>query len=297
MFPRNTDALIDATSELIANSSDEQEVLEAFAVRAMIYRDRGQRSLAIEDFSECIRRLPGNVDYYKERALLFAEEKRPTEALADFTHVIKTAPDGWTYANRGAMFVRLRQLDLAIDDLQQALTLGNITPEVCFNWGLAHFYKEEYLLAILGFNDALSLNPDYPQALMQRGLSHSRMCEYTRALEDYELAVESNPEYGNGNNNLAWLLATCPDQSIRNGPRALTLAKKACDSVGWTNAHYLGTYAAACAEVERFGDAIQWQEKAIRTPGYFSKPDDEVKAYFRLKLYQEKKPYRLDMNP
>jgi tetratricopeptide (TPR) repeat protein len=297
MYKPNIADLIHVISDIIANSQDDQKVLEAYSSRAAIYRDLGQSDSAIADFSECIRRMPTNLDFYKERALLHAAEKRPAEALKDLTHIIETVPDGWTYANRGAIYVRLGKYDIAIQDLQMALQHGNITVQVYFNWGLAHHHKGEFRLAISGFDDALSIDRDYYQAIMQRGMAHSRLGEYESALENYERALEINPDYINGTNNLAWLLATCPKQSVRDGTRALRLAKKACAAVGWTNGHYMSTFAAACAEVGNFRDAILWQEKALEAPCYDSKPDELKKARFCLKLYQENKAFQQDMYP
>jgi tetratricopeptide (TPR) repeat protein len=229
MNQSSLEKMVRELSTIIANSNspDEQASLKALAFRACIYREQGCYVTAIADFTELIRRLPCNVDLYKERALLYVEEKRNGDAIEDFNRIIEIAPDGWTYANRGALFVRLRRLDDAIDDLKQALQFGNITTEVCFNWGLAHHHKKDYREAILGFNDAISLDPTYIKAIMHRGMAHSRLGEYLLAVKNYEGALEIDPDYTNGTNNLAWLLATCPNPSFRDGERALKLAQTA----------------------------------------------------------------------
>jgi hypothetical protein len=57
-------------------------------------------------------------------------------------------------------------------------------------------------------------------------------------------------------NNLAWLMATCPEASFRNGPLAVTLAKRAEQLTGSSNALVMGTLAAAQAEAGHFAEAI-----------------------------------------
>ncbi len=42
-------------------------------------------------------------------------------------------------------------------------------------------------------------------------------------------------------NSLAWLLASCPEDGLRNGSLAVTYARKACEQTGWKDAGYIDT--------------------------------------------------------
>ena len=53
-------------------------------------------------------------------------------------------------------------------------------------------------------------------------------------------------------NNLAWLLATSPEEGIRDGKRAIELAEKACEETEWQDAHIISTLAAGYAETGNF---------------------------------------------
>ena len=65
-------------------------------------------------------------------------------------------------------------------------------------------------------------------------------------------------------NNLAWLLATSSDASIRDGNRATELAKQAVQLSGGQDANYLRTRAAAYAETGRFAEAAETGRRALQ---------------------------------
>ncbi len=64
--------------------------------------------------------------------------------------------------------------------------------------------------------------------------------------------------------NLAWLLATSSDPSLRNGSEALRLAEQANRLSGGNRPVVLHILAAAYAENGRFVDAIQVAERALQ---------------------------------
>jgi tetratricopeptide (TPR) repeat protein len=111
-----------------------------------------------------------------------------------------------------------------------------------------------------------------------------------RALAAYEELLEGDPDNEMGLNSLAWLLATVPDASLRDGKRAIELATRACEWNNWANASCLDTLAAAYAETDDFAQAVAMQNKAIAN---LPAGDSNLPAFReRLQLYEHKKPYR-----
>jgi tetratricopeptide (TPR) repeat protein len=81
------------------------------------------------------------------------------------------------------------------------------------------------------------------------------------AIEQWESALALNPNDGNAQSNLAWVFATAPDSSLRNGTRAVELAERALKLAGGVNPILHRTLAAAYAESGRFDDAIATAER------------------------------------
>src|SRR5262249_27614916 len=108
------------------------------------------------------------------------------------------------------------------------------------------------------------------------------------AIADNLEALKVAPESERTLNNLAWLWASCPRDELRDGPRALEFARRACEKTGWQQAGYLDTLAVACAACGQFDEAVSWQERAVELA-----PEAEKDDYrSRLELYRQGRPYR-----
>ena len=65
-------------------------------------------------------------------------------------------------------------------------------------------------------------------------------------------------------NNLAWLLATSPDDTVRNGDEAVQHAEHACRLTSFKQSRETGILAAAYAETGRFQEAIATGELSVK---------------------------------
>ena len=85
------------------------------------------------------------------------------------------------------------------------------------------------------------------------------------AIAEYEHAARISTRDAVARNNLAWILATSPDASIRDGDRAIELAKQAVRLSRGKDPNYLRTLAAAFAEDGRFDEAKGTARQALQT--------------------------------
>jgi Flp pilus assembly protein TadD len=147
--------------------------------------------------------------------------------------------------------------------------------------------------AITEFQKALQILPDnasfhfnFSSALLRKG----RVGE---AIAQLELALQIEPANMEAQNNLAWLLATCPQASLRNGDKAMQLARRANELAGGKNPVILATLAAACAEAGRFSEAVETAQRALRLAGAQSNTELAGQLQLEMKLYQSGNPYHI----
>jgi Zn-dependent protease/Tfp pilus assembly protein PilF len=186
-----------------------------------------------------------------------------------------------------------REYDQAIDSCNRSLELLRNTPAalavVYLFRGLAYRAKGDLKQAIADLSQAIELSPTASNYGARAGAERAAG-SYRAAIADYSEAIRLDPQYAPAWNDLAWLLATCAKDEVRNGAQALDAAKKACELTGWKQPECLGTLAAACAEAGQFDEAITWQKKALESAEYRQRHEGE--ALQRLQLYGEGKPYR-----
>jgi Flp pilus assembly protein TadD len=106
------------------------------------------------------------------------------------------------------------------------------------------------------------------------------------------------PEYPKAQNDLAWVLATSPQASLRNGNEAVELAQQVEQAdrrlYGYEyedNPNRLRTLAAAYAEAGRFGDARRSAQKAIELARAAHRPEMVELLNGELKLYEAGIPF------
>jgi cytochrome c-type biogenesis protein CcmH/NrfG len=132
--------------------------------------------------------------------------------------------------------------------------------------------------------------PTDAEGFVNRADDYVEAGEYDRAIADYKEAMRLAPEEPEAYNSLAWLLATCAEDRVRDGNKAVELATKACELSKGKDADALGTLAAAHAECGHFDEAVRWQKKALEVGS--DKDEDREAARQQLKLYKAGKPYR-----
>lgn len=251
----------------------------------------GAYAEAIDAFTLAIEAVPHDFEALNNRgfARIFIGDYEG--AVADCTQALIINPNSAkSYNNRGFARIYQEDFDGAITDFDQAIAINPRYVDAYSNRGLAYLRKGRFHRAIEDCTAALRINPRSAKALYNRGFTLDKMGNPGRALLDYTQALTITPDYTDIYNNIAWILATCPDGRFRDGRRAVAFAKRAVErspSLG-----FLDTLAAAHAEAGQFEEAVAIQNR-ILAMAVAADPDQAAPAYAeRLSRYETGEPYR-----
>jgi len=111
-------------------------------------------------------------------------------------------------------------------------------------------------------------------------------------IEQWEVSLQIDPNDGNALNNLAWVLATCPADAIRDGKLAVELAVKATTLPSVDVPIVLRTLAAAYAESGDFSKAIDTAQHAADLATAQNNTSLLATLRHEIELYQACTPYR-----
>jgi tetratricopeptide (TPR) repeat protein len=145
--------------------------------------------------------------------------------------------------------------------------------------------------AISQYQKALEIKPQFAEAHMNLANGFSQLGRMDEAITHYQKALEIKPHFAEAQNKLAWLLATCPQASLRHGDKAVELALQANALAGGENPAILHTLAAAFAEAGRFPEAAETAQHALHLAEAQSNSKLAGQLRVQLKLYQAGSPF------
>jgi serine/threonine protein kinase/uncharacterized protein HemY len=116
--------------------------------------------------------------------------------------------------------------------------------------------------AAASFTKALDLKPSLSEALIGRALAYRRLAHWDKAKADYMKAVTLAPKDAGLHNELAWLLATCPEARLRDPKEAIAVAEKAI-AIKPENPDYRRTLGVARYRAEDWRGAVTELAKAV----------------------------------
>ena len=126
-----------------------------------------------------------------------------------------------------------KEPDLAIKDLSEAIRIAPTNAQGYYERALLWQGKGDSEKALADLDSAAENNPTLVDVYRERGKIWAARKDYAHALTDFIHLVRNAPEDPSGYNGRAWIAATSPDASLRNGKRAVKSATRACELSLW----------------------------------------------------------------
>jgi tetratricopeptide (TPR) repeat protein len=259
--------------------------------------------------------------------LVLLQQGKIDDGIAHYRSALQIQPDSWDAEyNLGTALLAKGQVDEALFHCERAVRMRPTDPDALVSLGNALYQKGRIDEAIAHYQKAITEHPDHflaryslGHALLEKGefddaiqVCRSALllnpsdpdCHTTlaialeekgnpaEAIQHYQKALELVPGSIPTLTNLAWMLATSQDASVRNGAKAVELAREADRMVGGTNTLVLRTLAAAYAENGEFANAIKTARSAIQLARMHGEDSLTTDLDQQIALYQLGMPYR-----
>jgi len=260
-FGGNTDqAAAEATKAVNADPSD----ATARLCLAIMLGDLGRRTEGLEQAQRAVELSPLDSACRLELGTILAKQGQMERAINETRLALKLGPENLpAYDLLSSCLFLSGRPDEAITVAGNGLTVSPFDPELHYYLGLAFAEKEELVTAANQFGYALLLRPAWGEPLSKLRLALLSIAKAPDGLKHLQQAAELSPESPKLLNEVAWLLATYPDKTVRNGDDAVRLAEHACAIMGRKIPALVATLAAAYAETGRFPEAIKTAQEAL----------------------------------
>jgi tetratricopeptide (TPR) repeat protein len=258
--------------------------------RGQLRAENGRTKEAMHDFDDAIRLDPKCWRALHNRGVLLAQAGQCEKAFDDFNRTIQANPEfAKAYANRAALFIVAGEVMSALEDYTRAVELDPNLATAHRGRGRVCHLMGRLEEAIGHYDAAVQLAPDDAYAVASRADLLTDIGHYAEAASEYDRAIQIDPKSAHAIRGSAWLLATCPEDAIRNPELALERAETAMRLEGKADSVTIDTLAAAQASGGNFAAAAKTLQQAIATA-----PEIERDVYeTRLMMYEQQTPYRI----
>jgi Flp pilus assembly protein TadD len=224
-----------------------------------------------------------------DHAAELAAKGQDEAAIAEWKKALELNPqDPIVNNNLGLHLLKKGQLDEAIPYFAKAVDLKPNYADAQNNLGIAILQKGRVDEAIPHLEAAKEINPKNTLTYYNLGAALYMRGRIPEALAQWRAGLRVDPDDQPLLGQTAWVLATNPKASVRNGNEAVELALRAVKLSGAKDPAALDTLAAAYAEAGRFPEAVQTARQALALA-----PEPlagDLKA--RIALYEAKRPFR-----
>jgi Flp pilus assembly protein TadD len=258
---------------------------------------------------------------------ILAHQERLTQAEGHARRAVELEPGGLSsYEHLASLLGRPGRYEEAIRVAREGLQLAPFSPELRFVLGTSLLSRSETVEGISQIQLACELQPEWAEPHLTLGTALARQGELEAATEhlreavrlaptnapahcqlaallsarkqaaeaivQYTETLRLEPDCAEALNNLAWIRAAHAQAEFRDGAEAVRLAERACELTKYQMPLYVGTLAAAYAEVGHFDEAVATAGKARDLALAGGQKELAEKNLQLTRLYAARKPCR-----
>jgi len=279
---------------LEAINVDRQSAVAYYNLAEALRRAGLDNEMIVTSYRSAVAHRPDFLIAWLNYGNLLASKGKLEDAAHCYMEVLRINPtNAEAPANLAVVLVRLNKPNEALEAADRAIYVDPNNGVAHNVRGLALLQKNQIGEALAAFHKAIECNPFYPPPYenLVRNFLHNR--RYEEAVAILRKAAKNMPDHINLVNTLAWVLATCPRDDIRNGSEALQHALRVCEKTRMLNPMLLDTLAAAYAETGNFEQAVQKIQQAIELSST-TDPPQASKYNLRQQSYLAGRPYRTE---
>ncbi|MGD0693937.1 MAG: tetratricopeptide repeat protein [Terriglobia bacterium] len=255
--------------------------------------EKGQDEAAIAAWRKALALDPADAKAQYQLGLDLLKKGGLDEAIAHFQKAVDAKPEfALAQSNLGAALLQKGQAEEAVIHLQNAVDVNPRNGDAQLNFGAALLQKGRVEEAITHLRKAVEISPGNAGARLDLGNALYLQGRIPEALAEWREGLRADPRHLPLLSQTAWVLATSPEESVRNGAEAVELAQRAVKLSEGKDPTILDTLAAAYAELGRFPEAVDTARRALAlaTQPNAQSLAQEINA--RMALYEARSPFR-----
>jgi tetratricopeptide (TPR) repeat protein len=288
---------------------------------------KGELPEAIVHFREVVRLRPNDSELRRNLGKALFQTGAIDQSIAEFREALRIRPtDSDAAYSLGNALLQKGESAAAIPYFRKALNANRNNLAAHYNLGIAFQRSGRLDEAIAEFRDTLRLEPkkidahnNLASALFKKGLTKDAIAEWQAALQiqpgnaelhnnlatvflkqgriaeamaEWRTTLRLEPGKVATEISLAWILATAPEDALRDGRRALNLAQQANVTSADRNLMTWRVLAAAYAETGQFQEAINAAKEGARRAQAYRQSSIVQQLQLDLSLYQQEIPLR-----
>ena len=255
--------------------------------------ERGQVDEASEHFRRALEIKPDHAEAHNNLSMALQRQGKLDDAIAHAQTALRFNPNyAECHFHLGNTLSQKGQVEEAIGHFRRALEIRPDYTKAHINLGIALLGQRRLDEAERHFRRALEIEPDHIGARQNLGVALYEQGKTREALEQWRDVLRRQPDQVTILNRCAWILATDPDASLRNGSEATALAERAVRQTQGRDPAILDTLAAAYAESGRFAEAVQTAQTALSQAEALGNTTLAESLRQRVDLYRAGTPYR-----